>query len=259
LKKLFLILTVLSIIGTGSPYAQYDPIRFIYGKYTLESFYDSVNYSSKLIVSRGSLLVYSSVSSDLISDIKAYDFSGDGSKEIVIEYYSGGAHCCFSLNICSIYNDKYTVLDSLYLGNSYYEAIDLNNDGELELVSSNDMFAYAFTNFAQSRFSIAIYSFKNNKLNPANKDFEKEVLAHIKELKDELNEYTKNGFECPKSAEEETFNTDAGAVQAILAPIVADYESIGMSEKGYELINTVYTCPDKDKFIKILKQEFKLK
>lgn len=259
MRRLFLILSVLSIIGIGSSYAQYDPVRFTLGKYTLESTNDSVNYGSKLIVSRGSLLVYSSVSSDLISDIKAYDFTGDGSKEIVIEYYSGGAHCCFSLNIFSIYNDKFTVLDTLFLGNAGYKVEDLDNNGEFELITSNDMFAYEFTNYAQSRFSILIYQFKNNKLELVNNEFENEVLAHINELKDELKEYTKNGFECPKSAEEETFNTDAGAVQAILAPIVADYKSIGMTEKGYELINKVYTCPDKDKFIKILKQEFKLK
>ena len=259
MKKFLLILTVLSTLGAGLLYAQYDPIRLNYGKYTVESVYDSSKYCSKLIVYRGSLLVYSRGCSDLITDIKAYDFSGDGSKELVIEYYSGGAHCCFIINICSVQNDNYTVLDSLYLGNAGYRIEDLNNDGELELIAGNDMFAYAFTNYAQSRFAIQIYKFKNNRLIPANKEFKKDVLAHIKELKDELKEYTKNGFECPISADEETFNTDAGAVQAILAPIAADYESIDMVEKGYELIDKVYTCPDKDKFIKILKQDYKLK
>jgi hypothetical protein len=195
----------------------------------------------------------------MITGIKDYNFSGDGNKDIVIEYYSGGAHCCFSLNICNISNDKFNILDSLYLGNSYYDVKDLDGNGELEIISSNDMFAYAFTNFSQSRFPITIYSLKNNKLKLANKEFEKEVLAHIKELQEELQEYTKSGFVCPSSADEETFNTDAGAVQAVLAPIVADYESIGMVNKGYELINKVYKCPDKDRFVTILKNDYKLK
>lgn len=259
MKKNFFILALLSTLGAGILHAQYDPIRFNYGKYTLESTYDSVNYCSNFIVYRGSLLIYSKACSDLISDIKTYDFSGIGNKELVIEYYTGGAHCCFILNICSIQNDNFTVLDSLYLGNAGYRIEDLNNDGELELIAGNDMFAYAFTNYAQSRFAIQIYKFKNSRLIPANKEFENEVLAHIKVLNDELKEYTKNGFECPQNTDEETFNTDAGAVQAILAPIIADYHSIGMSAKGYELINKVYTCPDKDKFIKILKQDYKLK
>lgn len=55
------------------------------------------------------------------------------------------------------------------------------------------------------------------------------------------------------------FNTDAGAVQAILAAITADYFYIGELEKGYEYIDKIYTCPDKKKFISILKKDFKLK
>jgi hypothetical protein len=259
LKKFILIISILNAIGSGLLHAQYDPIKFIYGKYTLETTIDSVNYCSNLIVYRGSLLIYNTSCKDWITDIKAYDLSGEGNKELFIEYYSGGAHCCFTLNICKIQNDNFIYLDTLFLGNAGYELKDLDNDGELELITANDMFAYEFTNYAQSRFSIKIFQFKNNKLELANKEFEKEVLAHINELKDELKEYTKNGFECPANEDEETFNTDAGAVQAILAPIVADYESIGMTEKGYELINKIYTCPDKNKFIKILKQDFKLK
>jgi hypothetical protein len=119
------------------------------------------------------------------------------------------------------------------------------------------MFAYAFTNFAQSCFPIAIYKFKNSKLYLANKEFEEKVLNDIKEYKDQLKEYTKAGFDCPKTADEETFNTDAGAVKSILAAIVCDYFTICMTDEGYDLINKVYKCPDKDKFIKILKNDYK--
>jgi len=74
-----------------------------------------------------------------------------------------------------------------------------------------------------------------------------------------LNEYTSKGFDCPMTESEETFNTDAGAVKAILAPITADYASIGRASEGYKLINAVYKCPDKNKFVNILKNEYKLK
>jgi hypothetical protein len=147
----------------------------------------------------------------------------------------------------------------LFPGNSGYEIKDLDKDGRKEFVLANDMFAYAFTNYAQSRFPIAIYQFRNGKLKFVNEEFEDEVLKDIDELEKELKEYTSAGFECPKTGDEDTFNTDAGAVKAILAPIVADYMSIGRIEDGYNRIKKVYKCPDRDNFIMILKTDFKLK
>ena len=47
---------------------------------------------------------------------------------------------------------------------------------------------------------------------------------------------------CPKG--DETFNTDAGAIKAILAPIVADYYYLDDVEAGYEYVRKVYKCPD---------------
>ena len=48
-------------------------------------------------------------------------------------------------------------------------------------------------------------------------------------------------------------------MKTILAAIVADYYSMGQIERGYELVEKVYKCVDKDKYIKILKEDFKLK
>ena len=127
MKRFILIPGLFITFSTGLLHAQYDPIKFIYGKYTIESAVDTANYCTNLIVYRGSLLIYSSECSDWIFEIKTYDFSGDGSKELVIEYYTGGAHCCFYMDICKIENDNFIVLDSLYLGNAGYEAKDLDN------------------------------------------------------------------------------------------------------------------------------------
>ena len=58
---------------------------------------------------------------------------------------------------------------------------------------------------------------------------------------------------------EDTFNTDAGAVKTMLAAIVADYYLLGEVSKGYELVDSYYKCPDKDKYREILQNDFKLK
>ena len=120
------------------------------------------------------------------------------------------------------------------------------------------MFAYAFTNYAQSQMNILIYGYQNKKFVDVTKNFPDLLNKQIEDMKTELKPYQDIGFKCPE-LNEETFNTDAGAVKAILAVIVADYNTMGQTNKGYEFVDENYNCPDKDKFTDILKTDFKLK
>jgi len=103
-----------------------------------------------------------------------------------------------------------------------------------------------------------VYRVKNNKFVNVTKNYPKRVKEFVEELKKDLKEFTEKGFEC-YGINDDTFNTDAGSVKTILAAITACYYSIGEDKKGYELIDKSYKCPDKDKFVKILRDEFKLK
>lgn len=248
---------ILLICCSFSLNAQDENVTFKTGKFVFTAVYDTAEYCSILTITNSGVQIYKSECGERVYSIGEFDFDGSGKKKILIEFYTGGAHCCTILNFGELKGNSFVFLDSLYLGNAGYEVKDIDKDGGLEIVSVNDMFAYAFTNYAQSRFPIAIYKFQNNKLHLVNQDYENEVLAHIKELKSELSDY--KSFECPKDANEDTFNTDAGAVKAILAPILADYYSIGRTEEGYNFIKSFYKCIDRDNFIKILKNDFKLK
>jgi hypothetical protein len=237
-----------------------DTVSCRYGVYFLTGIFDSTKYCSDLTVYKGNKVIYKEDCLDYnIESIRADDLEGNGNKYIFIETYSGGAHCCTYLLAAKLANDKFAYTDSIWWGNSGYEIKDINNDGMKEILGYNDMFAYAFTNFAQSAFSIAIYTFKDGKFHFANDIFPNMVLDHIRELKSYLKNYITNGYECPSDENEDTFNTDAGAVKALLAPIVADYCSIGKSNEGYNYIDKIYNCSDKDKFIKTLKNKYKLK
>ncbi|RPI15638.1 MAG: hypothetical protein EHM58_13710 [Ignavibacteriae bacterium] len=259
MSKYFFLLLAL-FFSSFTIYAQYgENLTFVSGDYKFNSVYDSVNYCSALSITKNGKEIFKGECSDMISSINEYDLEGNGKKQIIIEYYTGGAHCCTYLAISQLKENSLVILDTLFLGNVSYQILDLDNNGKKEILTMNDMFAYAFTNFAQSQFPIAIYQFRNNKLKFVNDEFEKVVLKDIDELEKQLKEYTSAGFECPKDASDDTFNTDAGAVKALLAPIVADYFSIGRTEEGYDRIKKVYKCPDRDNFIKILKNEFKLK
>ncbi len=254
--QILFILIILSLSISG--WAQYKDLKVKLGDYTYTTKFDTSNYLTTLKIKKGKNTIYYKNSDFPITGITEYDLDHDGTKEVLLDMYSGGAHCCTYLVAARINDDKFKILDSIYWGNSFYEIKDLNNDGRYEIQGANDMFAYAFTNFAQSRFSVIIYAFQKNRFINVTKNFPKLVQKDIDDLREELKNYTDTGYQC-MNVDEDTFNTDPGAVKAILAPLVDDYYTLYQVSKGYDLVDSVYKCPDKDKFIQILKTDYKLK
>ena len=89
------------------------------------------------------------------------DLDGGGEPEVVLDLYSGGAHCCWSTQVY-----RYTASTNAYLvvthgwGNADYRAVDVDHDRLPEFVSGDDRFAYVFTDFAGSSFPLRIWNYR---------------------------------------------------------------------------------------------------
>ncbi|MBS1517914.1 MAG: hypothetical protein JSS91_07490 [Bacteroidetes bacterium] len=255
LKPILLcLICILLNFNQGS--AQSDDLNVKIGKYLFKTKFDQKEFTTTLNISRDGKKIFEETYYDIIPEIKSMDLDNDGRNEILIGRYSGGAHCCTSLYAGRFRSGKFTYTDSVYWGNSFYRFEDLKSDGKQEIVGVNDVYAYVFTNFAQSRFPVLIYAYENNKFVNVTSEFPAQVEESLNGFKNELEEY--KGFKCA-DAGEETFNTDAGAVKAILAAMTEDYKSLGKTDEGYKLIDEFYTCPDRDSFIKQLRNDFLLK
>jgi hypothetical protein len=228
------------------------------GEYYFQSKFDTSEYTTKLVISFKKKIIYENSFGNEITDIREYVINKNLEKVVFIDLYSGGAHCCSFLLVGKIINNKFKVLDSLWWGNSGYDVQDIDNDGTLEIEGGKDMFAYAFTNYSETRFPPVIYRFENDRLVDATSRYPYIIKEDIKQLKKDLKEFTDKGFEC-MGIDDDTFNTDAGSVKTILSAIVADYKVLGEVSKGYDFVKSAYKCADRDKFIKILRDEFKLK
>ncbi|CAN5446487.1 hypothetical protein BH10BAC5_BH10BAC5_15040 [soil metagenome] len=183
----------------------------------------------------------------------------NGKPIFLMSAYTGGAHCCVTLYSVYVANSKVNKIDSLFLGNSGYGFSDINNDGQKELVTGNDMFAYAFTNYAETRFPAEIFNFNNGHFSNTTSQYRDLLLKEIDDLTAEMNDFLKEQeFKCEEDGAD-TFNSPAGSLKTILAAIAADYQSLGETQKGYDLIDKLYTCPDKEAYIAILKNDFKIK
>jgi hypothetical protein len=89
------------------------------------------------------------------------DLDGDGEPEVVLDTYSGGAHCCITARIYEYRaaTGTYARAPSVPFGNLGYRLQDLDGDGRPEFNGTDDAFAYAFSSFASSAFPPLILRF----------------------------------------------------------------------------------------------------
>jgi len=86
--------------------------------------------------------------------VHAEDLDGDGTVEVVLEEYTGGAHCCLQAWVYSGAAPK-VVHDFRDAGFAYE---DVDGDGTSEFVSSDPRFAGAFTSYAGSEFPLQVFA-----------------------------------------------------------------------------------------------------
>jgi hypothetical protein len=86
-----------------------------------------------------------------------------GPPSVVLDLYSGGAHCCFIEQVYSVRSHSSLVHKAEHnFGNPGVRLIKLTTGG-YGFLSANNVFAYAFTDFAASGMPIEIFSFSANK------------------------------------------------------------------------------------------------
>ncbi len=88
------------------------------------------------------------------------DLNNDGQTEVVLDLYSGGAHCCSLDDVYSISPTTGAVSQAEHVwGDPEGTLEDLSHDGRLEFVSADDRFAYTFDAYAFSGLPIQIERF----------------------------------------------------------------------------------------------------
>jgi subtilisin-like proprotein convertase family protein len=155
------------------------------------------------------------------------DLDGDGEPEVLVDLYTGGAHCCFYTVVFRWDGQRYRGSPILW-GDPGYELRDLNHDGRPELVTADDRFAYTFTYYAASALPIRILHYDHGRFVDATGEFPALVRSEAAELR---SEYLK------------TRGPDAD-VRGILAAYLADEYRLGRSAEGWQLVDEAYRRGD---------------
>jgi hypothetical protein len=92
--------------------------------------------------------------------VAVVDLEPGGEPDVVLDLYTGGAHCCVVVQVFSFDPGSNTyVMTERNFGDAGDELVDLGHNGQWEFLSADDSFAYAFTDFAASGLPIQILTF----------------------------------------------------------------------------------------------------
>jgi hypothetical protein len=94
------------------------------------------------------------------SSVNVVDLEHNGQPDVVLNLYTGGAHCCVVVQIFSFDPGTMTyVKTERNFGDPGAQIVDLGHDGRLEILTADDSFAYAFTDYAASGLPIEVLTF----------------------------------------------------------------------------------------------------
>ena len=152
--------------------------------------------------------------------LQVADLDGDGEPEVLLDIFTGGAHCCVDTWIYRLTGSTYTGTPAQW-GDVGYTLKDLDGDGVPELRSFDDRFAYEFTAYAGTWFPPQIWQFRAGQLNNVTRKYPKIIRADAKRA---LRFYRR------RSRRVDT--------RAVLAAYVADEYLLGHGSTGWKVVRS---------------------
>jgi hypothetical protein len=108
--------------------------------------------------------------------VRVRDLDADGEPEVVLDLFTGGAHCCVRSRVYWFDGAAYRSLQHDF-GDLGYRLRDLGRGTAPEFVSGDPRFAYAFASFASSLFPLQIWNFRDGALVDVTPRFPAQVRA----------------------------------------------------------------------------------
>lgn len=172
-----------------------------------------------------------------ISNSKQYfqvrDVDGDKEPEIIVELYTGGAHCC-TYSLIYRYNaaqNKYSKIKHEW-GNHAYKLQDLDKNGLQEFVTVDDRFAYTFASYAGSAYPIQIWQYRQGKMINVTRKYRQQIAKNAQELWQRYQQQ----------------KTEFGEGKAPLAAYLAAKYLLGEGQDGWQRVRQAYQGSDRAEF-----------
>ena len=101
---------------------------------------------------------------------------------VVLDLYSGGAHCCSVEQVYTIAPNETTVTKYEHdFGDPGVQLAKIGSEGTVDFLSADDAFAYAFTDYAASGMPIQILSFSDGTFHNVTRSFPDRITRDAKQ------------------------------------------------------------------------------
>jgi hypothetical protein len=140
------------------------------------------------------------------------DLDGDGEPEVLVDTYSGGAHCC-TTGVIFWFDGTTYQHDVHAYGDSGYQLRDYDGDGNPEFLTDDDRFAYTFAAYAFAYRPIMLLDWVGHQLVDRTRSFPQQILVDI--------HFIDRGIA----------NNGGGDARGLVAARCADMAQLGMSAK----------------------------
>jgi len=176
-----------------------------------------------------------------LGKLSGQDIDGSGHPNVIIESYSGGAHCCSETLVYDLAETLVPIgLPASPGGNATGEFVDLDGDSVFEFQTCDDSFAYAYCCYAGSPCVPVVLVYDSEQRHYIPKSY-----AHPELYRDEIR------FDTERAKLALTGGGDAGwdgTPKCDVLPLVLDYLYSGAPEAAWDAFETYYLFPDRDAF-----------
>jgi hypothetical protein len=157
----------------------------------------------------------------MLGKIWLQDLTGDDNAEVIVETYSGGAHCCTIHEVYTWTGEEFEEIDFGYRDGNGGEFQDLDNDEVFEYLTFDGAFLYAFSSYAGSFPPSQILRIGNNGLEDVTREYPERLRGTAWQMYQSIQsrDYELNG---------------------ILAGYVAQKMLLGEFEEGWEFMLARY-------------------
>jgi hypothetical protein len=159
--------------------------------------------------------------------VRVRDLDADGEPEVLLDLYSGGAHCCA---LTAFY--RYDGNSAIYrrsvwdFHDSGYRLVDLDADGRPELSGYDDRFAYVFAPYAFSLAPRQIWQWQAGELAEVTRNFLDSVRTDARQALAIYNRSRQKG--------------DRMAIRGALAAWAADQCLLGRSQQAWQRLEAAH-------------------
>lgn len=106
------------------------------------------------------------------------DLDADGEPEVLLDLYTGGAHCCF-ITVLYRWDGMGYRRSVRQWGDPGYRLGDVGRDGKVEFLSANGSFAYAFCAYVCSYMPLQIWRLENGRFTDVTRSFPDRIAKDL--------------------------------------------------------------------------------